>query len=172
MVFSLHFNIDGDQQVMRGFSRFADGVQDFSEPFKEILEDFQEIEKKQFDTEGQYGGEKWKPLEETTIKDKERHGYPFDILVRTGDLRDAMTGGSGSRSEVTRESLTVYMPWYGLFHQRGTKKMARRPVVQLNEADKTRWSKIVHQYLVKLARKEFAGFMDIQGAGMSHLKSI
>ena len=171
-MFQLQLDIAGDKQVMRGFSRFADGVKDFREPLKEILEDFHEIEKKQFSSEGGYGSGGWAPLAPVTVEQKARAGYPYDILVRTGDLRDAMTGGSGSEAEVTKDSLKVMMPWYGKFHQQGTRRMPRRPVVQLQEADKTRWSKIFHEYLVNLSRKEFAGLMDIQGAGMSHLKAI
>lgn len=173
MVFQLQLDVLGEEQVMRGFSRFTEGVEDYSKPFREILKDFHEIERKQFSSEGGYGGKKWAKLAESTLKDKQRKGYPFDILVRTGELRDAMTGGAGSEAKVTKDSLTVMAPWYWKFHQKGTRRgLPARPIVQLTEDDKTRWSKIFHEYLVELARKEFAGMMDVFGSGLSHLKKI
>lgn len=171
-MFQLQMNVLGDQQVMRGFSRFVEGVKDFTEPFKEILEDFREIEKKQFSSEGGYGSGGWKPLAGSTVVDKQRKGYPMDILVRTGDLRDAMTGGKSGYDNVEPMELRIMMPWYGRFHQKGTSKMSARPIVQLTESDKKRWTKRIHEYLVKLARKEFAGLMPDIGRGMSHLRGI
>jgi phage gpG-like protein len=171
-MFELRFEIAGDQQVMRGFSRFAEDVKDLSEPFTEILKDFREIEAKQFSSEGGYGSGGWKPLAASTIVDKQRQGYPLDILVRSGELRDVMSGGKSGYDEIKPLEMTIWMPWYGMYHQRGTPKMPARPVVQLTESDKTRWSKIIHTYLVKLARQEFADLMPTIGTGMSHLKSI
>lgn len=171
-MFQLRFDVMGDQQVMRGFSRMAEGVKDLREPFRDIIKDFREIEKRQFSSQGGYGSGGWKPLKASTLYQKQRLGYPAQILVRTGELRDVMTGLRSGYDEVQPLEMKIMTLSFGKYHQLGTRKMAARPLVDLTEEDKTRWTKIVHQYLVELARKEWAGLMPDIGAGMSHLKSI
>jgi hypothetical protein len=172
MAFSLQFDVAGDTQVMRGFSRLAESVKDFREPFREILADFHDIEKKQFSSQGGYGSGGWKPLKDSTVRQKQLMGYPEQILVRTGELRDVMTGLKSGYSEVSAFELKIKTLSFGIYHQKGTGKMAARPLVQLTGDDKNRWTKIIHTYLIQQYRKEFGGLMDIQGAGQSHVKAI
>lgn len=171
-MFQLQFDVMGDQQVLRGFSRLAESCKDFSEPFKDILKDFREIEKKQFSSQGGYGSGGWKPLKDSTVRQKQILGYPEQILVRSGELRDVMTGLRSGYEEVEPLEMRIMTLSFGKYHQKGTTKMAARPLVQLTEDDKKRWTKIIHTYLITQYRKEFAGMMDIQGAGSSHLKAI
>jgi phage gpG-like protein len=171
-MFQLQFDVMGDQQVMRGFSKLADGVKDLREPFREMVKDFREIEKRQFSSQGGYGSGGWKPLKTSTALQKQRLGYPAQILVRSGELRDVMTGLRSGYDEVQPLEMKIMTLSFGKYHQKGTSRMEARPLVQLTEDDKTRWSKIIHLYLVQLARKEFAGLMPTIGAGTSHLKAI
>lgn len=46
------------------------------------------IETERFQSSG-YG--EWPPLAEATLVDKERHGFPFFPLIRTGDLYQSLT---------------------------------------------------------------------------------
>lgn len=173
-MFQLQFDVMGDQQVVRGFSRFAESVKDLSEPFKQIVQDFHEIEKKQFDSEGGYGSGGWQPLASSTIEQKQRQGWPLKIMVRTGDLRDVMTGGRSGYEDIQPLELKIMMLAYGKYHQSTAPrtKLPRRPLIELTESDKTRWTKIIHQYLVDESRKAFADLMPTIGAGTSHLKAI
>lgn len=166
------FEVMGDKQVARGFSRFADDVKDLREPFQEIVKDFREIEKKQFSSEGGYGSGGWGPLASSTIEEKQRGGFPLQIMVRTGDLRDVMTGVKSGYEDIKPLEMKIMMLAIGKYHQTGTKRMPARPLVQLTEADKTRWTKIIHQHLVTLSRKAFADAMQFEGIAQSHLKSI
>jgi len=170
----LQFDVMGDQQVVRSFSRFAESVKDLSEPFREIVRDFHEIEKKQFESEGGYGSGGWQPLASSTIEEKQRRGFPLQIMVRTGDLRDVLTGGKSGYEDIKPLELKIMMLAYGKYHQSTAPrtKLPRRPLIELTEGDKTRWTKIIHQYLVKEARREFADLMPTIGAGTSHLKAI
>jgi len=172
--FVLSLDIAGDQQLSRGLSRFADDVKDLREPFREIVKDFHEVEKKQFESEGGYGSGGWDALSSSTLKQKERAGFPSTIMVRTGELKDSLTGSNpGAIEEVKplylKVGTTVH---YALYHQKGRGRPPRRPLIDLTEADKTRWMKFVHKYLVRKMKQDFAGLMPSIGAGKSHLGSI
>lgn len=152
--FKLTFDVMGDTQVARGFSRFADNVKDMSDAFREIVKDFHEGERKQFETEGGYGAGGWQPLAMSTVL---RKGGPSPILVREGTLRDSLVGES-PYSIVDIRPLEARMGTkvpYARFHQKGTSRMPARPVIMLPEGQKTRWHKIVHRYLVKQADRSF-----------------
>ena len=154
---ALTFEVEGQTEVARGFSRFGDNVEDFSPAFKEIVKDFHKGEAQQFQSEGSYGAGGWTPLAPTTIMRKSSGGYPMDILVRTGDLRDAMTGRGTAKVEIIRPKGMVVGTTleYARFHQRGTRRMPARPIIALPEEQKTRWHKIIHKYLVEQAKKAF-----------------
>jgi len=173
-MFQLQFEVIGDQQVMRGFSRFADSVKDLSEPFREIVRDFHDVEKKQFESEGGYGSGGWQPLASSTIEEKQRRGYPLQIMVRTGELRDVLTGGREGYDDVKPLVLKIMTLPYAKYHQSRAPRtrLPRRPLIELREADKTRWMKIIQRYLVAESRKEFAGLMPTIGTGTSHLGAI
>nr|MDD4985282.1 hypothetical protein [Dehalococcoidales bacterium] len=61
---------------------------------------------------------------------------------------------------------------YAIYHQRGTLRMPARPVIKLTEADKDRWTKILHQYMVSESNKAFSGLMPGITAGQKHVGSI
>lgn len=172
--FVLQFRVDGDVQLARGFSRFADDVKDLSDAFREIAKDFHEGEQKQFETKGAYGVGGWQALAPTTIERKERGGYPMDILVRSGKLKRTLTGKTvGSIEEVRPLELRVgtEVP-YAIFHQRSTRHMPARPVIKLPEEQKTRWHKIIHKWLVKAIKKEFVGLMPTERAGIGAIRGM
>lgn len=153
--FALSFDVHGDQQLMRGFSRFAENIKDLTSPFEEIAKDFNEGEVKQFQSAGSYGAGGWAPLLPGTVERKARGGYSMDILVRSGALRDAMAGrGIGAVKEIRPLSMRVGTNLnYARFHQKGTTRMVARPVIMLPEEQKTRWHKIIHRFLVQSARR-------------------
>jgi phage gpG-like protein len=151
-VFSLQLEVRGDRQAAEGLQRLAGSLGDLSEPLRKILEDFRAITRERFAS-----GEGWQPLAQSTIVDKKRRGHPMNILVRTGELRDVLTGGGGGGEEVKPLQAKAVMPFYGALHQQGTSRMPARPVVKLAEADRARWAAIVAGYLDKLAGQELSG---------------
>lgn len=72
----------------------------------------------------------WKPLQPETLAEKLRFGYPSDILVREGDLRDSLT-----RRPLGIERLRPHDVEAGTavahagFHQHGTKHMPKRQLI-------------------------------------------
>jgi phage gpG-like protein len=149
------FEVDGVEQISRGFSRFADGVRDLSPAWNDIAKDFHDVEAKQFESEGSSGSGGWRPLSPRYAAWKARHYPSRGILVRTGTLRGSLTGkneGYIERKAPLELTLGTAVS-YAAAHQRGTRRMPRRPIIELNEGDKRRWSKFVQATLVQRAKE-------------------
>ena len=168
--FVLQFDVLGDKQIQRGFSRFADDVKDLREAFGEIAKDFKEVEEKQFSSEGGYGSGGWAPLSPAYAA---RKGGQH-IMVRSGTLRDSLEGKTPYTIEDIQplELRLGSKVNYAIYHQKGTRKMPARPLIQLTDADKTRWHKLIHKWLVKQMKREWAGLMPDIKAGERHMGSI
>jgi phage gpG-like protein len=155
MAFTLTFDVAGDTQLQRSFSRFTENVKDYSPAFRAIAGDFHKGERQQFDSEGGFGSGGWRPLAPSTVEYKLAHGYPPDILVRTGRLRDSLAKITGDTIEDVQPlqlRLGSRVP-YGIYHQKGTGRYPARPPIQLSEQQKVDWTKLIHRYLVKTARE-------------------
>ncbi len=151
--FRLELDVMGDKVLSRGFSRYAEDVQDMHEAFEEIAADFWESNEKQFVTEGKYGGGRWRALAPSTLRAKPG-GLP--TLVREGTLKDSLTKGNPwtiEKIEPLQVTLGTKVP-YALYHQRGTGNMPKRPVIAVPETQRTRWHKIIQRYLVQQAPRE------------------
>ena len=154
----LRFTVEvmGEEQVLRAFSRFGDAVKDLTPFWPTIADDFRELEEKQFDTQGGSGSGGWTALSPAYATWKARHYPGKGILVRTGALRSSLTtGGAGhiEKKSADRLEIGTSVP-YAIYHQKGTRKMPKRPPVELSEADKMRWSKALHKFLISEAKKE------------------
>ena len=174
MGFEFTFEVDGEDQVRRSFSRFADAIKDFSPAFKEIAEDFKEIEKRQFDTEGVYGSGGWRHLSPNYATWKHKYHPGKKILELSGLLKESLESENPyTIKEIQPQQMKLGTKInYAIYHQRGTLRMPARPVIKLTEADKDRWTKILHQYMVSESNKAFSGLMPGITAGQKHVGSI
>lgn len=162
MAITVTIKIEGDQQVLRTFLRFAEDVQHLEEPFNAIANDFYDIENRQFDSEGGYGSGGWAALSDVSegkgyASWKAKHFPGTSILVRWGNLRESLTmmGGYNIRDvEPLSVTLGTMMP-YAKWHQRGTGRMPQRRVIDLTEDDKSRWVKIIQAYLVSCTKRTY-----------------
>src|SRR3990172_9586013 len=143
-MFQLTFEVDGDVQLARSFSRFADNIKDARKPFGEVADDFKEIEDKQFKSEGSYGSGGWMPLSSNYAEWKAKHYPGTKILERTGRLWASLASKtSDTIRDIKKLEMTVgTSSKYAIFHQRGTRKMPMRKIINLTEDDKRRWTKI------------------------------
>ncbi len=123
--------------------------------FREIAESFKGIMRKQFATEGSYGSGGWAPLSPTYEEWKSLNFPGKKILEATGLLKDSLTGENDYFvEEMTKDSLLLGTQIdYAKYHQRGTDWMPKRALIQLTEADKTGWIKILQKFAVKEAKK-------------------
>lgn len=149
------FEVAGDVQMARGFSRFAEGIKDLRPAFREIERSFREIEKRQFQSEGRYGSGGWAPLSPTYAEWKAERFPGRTILQLTGALMGSLVGKtSESVTEIERLSLAIGTRLkYAIWHQKGTPRMPARSIIRLTEEDKRQWMKILHRFLVDQAKK-------------------
>ncbi len=172
--FVLTFQVAGEEQVSRSFSKFAEDIQDAREPFTEIAQDFKEIEQRQFDSEGAAGSGGWAPLSPNYAVWKARWHPGARLLVLSGLMKESLaTGNSWTIEEIEPLSLRLgtRLP-FAIWHQTGTTKMPARKPIQLSETDKTRWHKIFQAWLVRQSRKEFKGLMPDIRRGEKAIRSI
>ena len=138
----------------RGIARFADGVTDYR-PIWPMFEDlFYAQEKRQFQTEGDEGGDHWKELSPVYADWKEAHFPGKPILQRTGDLYASLTSRTDPNAVCREERKTLTLGSripYAIYHQRGTSKMPARPEIQLNEGFKREAMHHMQTYLVQMA---------------------
>lgn len=70
---------------------------------------FIEGHKANFESHGAFLGAPWEPLSDETEARKAREGIPAlnDVLVGEGELQEALYGGKGARTRVSRGSVSV-----------------------------------------------------------------
>lgn len=117
---------------------------------------FTEGHKENFDTKGAFLGTPWPGNTDETKARKAREGIPAlnDILVGSGDLQEALSGGKGSRTRVSRGSVSVGVsPFYAIFAQGGAKGNRRgveekRPILGITRAEQEESISILTDFLL------------------------
>lgn len=143
----------GETEVSRTLLRFADNAADMSEAFDEVHEEFIAAEKAQFEGQGVGPSGPWAPLAPSTAAAKARLGIDSRILYgATGNLMASLTG-SGSDAVYTKAADSVVFGSntdYGKYHQsrQPRTRLKRRPVIDLSDATKTSWLKILQRHLM------------------------
>jgi phage gpG-like protein len=137
----LEIDVFGEQLVSRRLLRFAHTAEDMRPAFREIAPLLQMAWNEQFATEGAYGGERWAPLAESTLRSKPS-GLP--ILVLTGKLKG---------SAHVKALLPQMLEWgsdvsYGRYHMTGTRNMPARPPIRLPERTKAQVVRHIQRLLV------------------------
>ena len=144
----------GAERFVRAFNRIASDMTDFREPFADIYDNFCGIEERSFKAQGL--PDRWVPLSPRYAAWKRKHYPGKKILERTGALKAAMTGsGPGAVRVIGHRSAEfgTDIP-YARYHQSGTRYMPRRKVVQLTDAMKVGWGRIIHQWAVATMKRE------------------
>ena len=147
----IRIELDGDVQLHRSISRFVDNIQDLSPVWGEVRDEFWEIERELFDSEGSSGASGgWAPLSPRYARWKAQHYPGARIMHRHGVLEESLTGpGSGSIVRMRPQELALGSSVrYAGYHQRGTGRMPARKVIDLAGASKTRIMKIIQRWLV------------------------
>jgi hypothetical protein len=155
-MFRFRLDIAGEVQLDRGIARFADCVDDYRPIWPVIEDDFYLMEKIQFDTEGEEGGQPWPDLSPEYAGWKAVH-FPFKpILERTGSLHNSLTNAADPNAIhiEARKVLTLgtRVP-YAIYHQSAAprNRLPRRAEIMLNEAFKRSVMHHLHMYLVQIA---------------------
>ena len=146
----------GTENFVRGFNRYVEEIQDFSEVYEELYMDFTSLEMHQFDTQGSRGGQGWQALSPNYARWKARHHPGKPILVLSGQMRAALTEPGSRGAEKTIRGRDKYARFgvkesgnigkIASFHQFGTRRMPVRKVIDLTEQDKNRWAKSIQSW--------------------------
>lgn len=112
--------------ILRQSAEFRAALLDLDPLWELVKPVVAETEKQQFETAGH--GE-WPALAPVTLEIKERHGWPLDPLVRTGDLKNSLTDPGRAADTGPRHMIWSTDVEYARFHQTGTKHMPMRQPV-------------------------------------------
>src|SRR4030065_2807147 len=152
-MFRLTFDVDGERQLDRSLDILARNLTDFTEIFKEIAEDFRATQKKVFANSGAFDGlRRWAPLSRPYASWKMAHYGNKPILTLTGRLRKSLTqkGAPSHIERITARTLEIGTDHgIGMLHQRGTRKMPKRKVIELSDSQKRRWVNIAHNEIFR-----------------------
>jgi len=127
----IKFEIDGEAVLDRRLLISESRMKDWRPLMRDqILPELRTFEQAVFDSGGSMDSmEAWAPLSPSTIKRK-GHGRP---LIDTTALMRSFQGGSGGISVISRAEMVFGTAVrYAIFHQRGTRRMARRPVLRIS----------------------------------------
>lgn len=148
----LNVDVFGEVQFSRELLRVADRVYDMRQAWQAIHRSFLGAERRQFATEGATYSGGWAPLKPTTVAAKVASGLDPRVLHATLRLRRSLTS-EFSTDHVFRISFDEMFVGskvpYGVHHQFGTKKMARRRPVEFNDPLRKRWVKIMQSWIFK-----------------------
>lgn len=133
---NVNVSVEGQRELIAAFEKVQDGVADLRKLniWLKVRQAFYRVIKGQFADEGSGRSGKWQELSSPykEIKAKKYGNKP--ILQATGRLYRGMTGGSGTYVEEKATEMTVgtKVPYAG-HHQKGTRKMPARPIVDLTD---------------------------------------
>jgi hypothetical protein len=114
-----------------------------------------EVEIEQFGSRGAAGASgPWRTLAPSTLKAKALQGFPSGILDRTGGVRKMMTRVESLRQmmRVGDDGISFSLPRVAALHQRGTRRMPQRKVVDPSRGQAGRFVDRVRAELVAGAR--------------------
>ena len=152
--------VDGVQQSTRAFQTLNESISDFRPVWPEIHMYFLRGTIEQFESLGARGGQRWEPLSARYAKWKAQ-AYPGKpILVRTERLKRSLSVGGSEPDQIKdfQEMSATFgtrVP-YARFHQRGTRRMPARPVLQPTQRDVDRMVSRLFRFAERGARD--AGF--------------
>ena len=144
-------DVFGEVQIRRHLLRFGERALRATPLWNSLYNDLMNIEQVQFLSEGQHGSAGWLPLAEATVRDKQRKGLQPWILRATEVLYESLTRRNALGQ--IREITPTFMRFgsdipYGILHQHGTVRMARRKVIDITEPERVGIVKKVQRFIV------------------------
>lgn len=120
----------GLAEVMRHLQAMRERAQDASPAWQEFLRWWADNNAEHFSSRGKRWRTPWEPLAPSTRAEKARLGYLSDPLLRTSALRRDLVrrplGFEHIRPDEVEAGTRID---YARFHQRGTRRMPARPLV-------------------------------------------
>lgn len=149
MAFRFTFSVYGEAQVDRTLARFADNVQDATPAWEALAVKFQRAERRQFATEGAYASGGWPALSPRYAAWKARHYPGKPILEREGHLKASLTERPFGVEVIEPGYMVLGSDVdYGAYHQRGGPNLPQRRPVELTEAQRRDWVRLIQRFIV------------------------
>ncbi len=154
---NIKFVVDNETQLSRAFETSIARFLNLTIPFNKMAEDFYQSMTGVFAAEGAFEERpRWQDLSPAYALWKSRNYPGRKILERTGRLKKSLTnrGGSDSVLNITPKSLSVgtKVP-YAILHQKGTNRLPMRKIIELTDAQKKRWVRIMHTYMYSVTEE-------------------
>jgi len=148
---NITLEIEGEKQLSRALGIYAKNVKDLRGVWPDLQEDFLEGERKIFKDQRTTKG-KWKRLSSPYREWKAKRFRGRGILIATGNLMGSLTKAKHPNHffVASKKGMTIgsAVP-YASYHQTGTSKMPKREVIRLRKEQKSRWPKLIHQFIVE-----------------------
>src|SRR5262249_1635778 len=148
-VLHLRFIIEGEAQVSRMLDVALKAATDLRPAWQEVVKDFHQVEAAQFGSQGSAGPSgAWAALSPEYAAWKARHGGG-GILQFTRRMMESLTG-EGGESIVDIEPMSLRLGTRNRvagYHQRGTRRMPQRKVIDLPESFKKGVTHHIQRYI-------------------------
>jgi phage gpG-like protein len=144
----LRFEFFGETQVDRTLAGVEHRADDARPAWDAIVDDFTQIEARQFGSEGGYGSGGWTPLSAGYARWKMAHYPGKTILRRTDQLFRSLVDGPAVRRIEPRAAWFGSDVDYGAYHQRGSRRLPRRRPVELPDEHRRSWVRILQRFIV------------------------
>jgi hypothetical protein len=126
----IRISTHGLAAVARHYQAMHTRAQDLSPAWDEVLTWWAMGNKEHFASRGRRWRTPWKPLAPSTVAQKRRAGFMNEPLVRTTELRTELTNRPLGVEHIRASDVEAGTNLdYARFHQRGTKKMPRRALI-------------------------------------------
>lgn len=134
-------------------SRFTDQIKNWKPLFERLGDEFSDIMREQFASEGAHASGGWKPLVKWYADWKEKNYPGRSILVQTGDMADSLISKSNRNSvrEISETDMRIgTKDKKAVWHHFGSPKtkLPARPIIKFSREDNTRWVKKAHEWIV------------------------
>ena len=155
-IFSMGATLNKEQVKLLDlkFSKYIEKTANLSPVFMQISEEYQKEVRKQFETEGAYGGQPWVGLSRLSIEARKRAGFAAGpILVMTGDLKDSLTKRTSETINVVTPRMWIYgtSVRYGIFHQSRSprRKIPRRAFLVITAKFRLFVVRAMHKFIAE-----------------------
>ena len=149
-------DVSGEIQMDRGIGRFSEACSDYRPIWPVVIEEFHQMEVRQFRSEGDEGGSPWAPLSEPYAAWKAATYGDKPILERTGRLYRSLTSFDPDaviKQQPKLLTLGTAVP-YAIYHQSikpRSSNLPRRPEIQVTDDFRKQVMRLLHAYLVQVA---------------------
>lgn len=136
--------------VTLNLTRFQQRVEDATPAMREVVRQVKSGRNTDMFRNGGPPSKRWKPLDPGYRAWKARHYPGAGTLVRTGRLRDSLTvAGQGVETAGPRSATIGTRVPYAKYHQRGTRSMPARPIVDQDRDVQRLVTKIMQRWVVE-----------------------